>query len=307
MFKTIGSLDGVAAKLSHFIDASALLAEEKARMKDTVESAILPFLKLQTQPSGKSTVKPLSSLAPMLVQWTEASKTLISTLPTEQLFPVVDLWRIGLLSPTVGVWVSGEHASTPDITSSIIHEFLNKAELKPLPRSFILTLLKCFSNAFSTFPLSRRLLAPGPLRERLTDLAISQLLEGESHIRAIAASLVFNIASCIQTQREETEKNRFIPQSHDGFDAEWEIEVVSAIVEGIRCEENEEIRKFSASSKSRSFTVTQSTGWLPALVSSFGCLRHMRTSYRNYWMYFGFEICWRRKLPRWPRRLTSSA
>ena len=307
VFKKIGSLDTVVAKLTHFIGALELPAEEKARMKDMVESKILPFLKLQTLPSGKSTLKPLSSLTPVLVEWAEASKMLISNLPTEQLFPVVDLWRIAFLNPTVGVWVSGEYASTPDTNPSIIHEFLNKAELKPLPRSFILTLLKCFSNAFSVFPLSQRLLAPGPLREKLTDLAIPQLLEEENQIRAIAASLVFNIASCIQTQRAEAEKRRLIPQFHNGFDAEWELEVVSAIIEGIRREKNEEIRKFLVGSKSHSFKVAQSTGWLLASGSSFGCLRHMRTSYRNYWKYFRFEACWRRKLPQWPRRLTSSA
>jgi desumoylating isopeptidase 1 len=307
MFKAIGSLDAVATKLFHFIGASELPAEEKARMKDTIESATLPFLKLQILPSGKSAVKPLSALAPMLTEWTEASKTLISTLPTEQLFPLVDLWRIGLLSPTVGIWVSGQHASTPDITSTFIHDFLKKAELKPLPRSFILTLLKFFSNAFSVSPLSQRLLAPGPLREKLTDLAISQLLEEENQIRATAASLVFNIASCTQTQRAETGRSHSIRRFHEGLDAEWEIEVVSAVIEGIRREENEEIRKYSAGPKSRSFKVTQSIGWLPVWGSSFGCLQHMRTSYRNYWKYFRLESCWRRKPPQWLRRLTSSA
>jgi hypothetical protein len=98
MFGTIASLDAVVTKLAHFIDSSELRAEEKARMKDTIESATLPFLKLQVLPSGKSTVKPLSSLAPVLTEWMDASKTLISALPTEQLFPVVDLWRIGFLN-----------------------------------------------------------------------------------------------------------------------------------------------------------------------------------------------------------------
>jgi len=119
--------------------------------------------------------------------------------------------------------------------------FLRKTEVKPLPWSFALTLLKCLSNAFGVPPLSRRLLAPGPLREKLTDFAISQLLEEENKVRTAAASLVFNIASCTQTQREEAGKAGPIPQFHTGPDAEWEIEVVSAVIEGIRREENEEI------------------------------------------------------------------
>jgi len=241
IFSSVDSLDVVAAKLYHFIDSSDLSVEEKVRVKDVIESTTLPFLKLQIPSSGKSTVKPLSSLAPMLVKWTDASKTLISALPAEQLFPVVDLWRIGFLSTPVGVWVSGELATAPGITSSIIDEFLRKTEPKPLPRSFIRTLLKCLSNAFGASPLSRRLLTPGTLRDKLTDLAISQLLEEQTQIRTAAASLLFNIASCVQTQRGEMGEDDSIPQFHAGLDAEWEVEVVSAVIEGIRREESEEI------------------------------------------------------------------
>ena len=280
--------------------------EEKAKLKGVIESATLPFLKLQILPSGKSTVKTPSSLAPMLIEWTAASKTLFSALPIDQLFPVVDLWRIGFLSTTVGAWVSGEDASAPDMNSSIVHEFLRKVELKPLPRSFILTLLKCLSNTFGIFSLSRQLLAPGPLREQLTDLVISQLLEEENQIRATAASLVFNIASCTQIQRVKTGKNGSIPQFHAEFDAEWEIEVVSAVIEGIRREENEEIRKFSAGSKSRPVKVIQSIDWLPVSDFSFDCLRRTRASYRNYWKYSRSGSCWRRKPPRWRGKLRLS-
>jgi hypothetical protein len=304
MFRTIASLDAVVNKLSHFIDTSELGVEEKARIKETIESATLPFLKLQILPSGKSTVKPLSSLAPMLTEWTDASKTLISVLPAEQLFPVVDLWRLGFLSTTVGTWVSEELVGTPGATSSIISEFLYKTELKPLPRSFVVTLLKCFSNAFGAPALSQRLLAPGPLREKLTDLAISQLLEEDNLVRTTAASLVFNIASSTQAQRADTAKNYFVPQAPTGADVEWEIEVVSAVIEGIRREESEEIREFSFSSKNRLAESTQSIGSSPVSDSSFGCPQHMEVSYRNYWRCSRFGNCWRRKHPRWRRRPT---
>ena len=246
-------------------------------MKEKIESATLPFLKLQVSPSGKSTVKPLSSLAPMLVEWTDDSKTLVSALPTEQLFPVVDLWRIGFLSTEVGAWISGVDYSAPEIADSIIHEFLKKAELKPLPRSFIITLLKCFSNAFGVFPLSRRLLEPGPLRDKLTDLAISQLLEEEKQIRAVAASLVFNMVSSTQTQRAETGKNGSIPQSHTEFNIEWETEVLSAVIEGIRREESEEIRKFSASFEG---SLNQNHP-VHRLVASLGFLLRLSPAYEN--------------------------
>ena len=256
--------------------------EEKARIKDTIGSVTLPFLKLQIIPSGKSAVKPLSSLAPMLTEWANASTTLASALPIEQLFPMVDLWRLGFLSTTLGTWVSEELVRTPGATSNIIYEFLNKAESKPLPRPFVLTLLKCFSNAFGTPALSQRLLAPGPLREKLTDLAISQLLEEDSLVRTTAASLVFNIASSVQAQRVDIGKGGFFPQTPMGVDIEWEIEVVSAVIEGIRREEGEEIREFYVSSKDHLVEVTQSIGSLLALGSSSGCHQHMKTTYRNY-------------------------
>lgn len=244
MFRAIASLNAVAKKLAHLIDSSELQADEKTKIKDTIQSAVLPFLELQITASGKSTVMPVSSLAPLLTEWTLASKTLISALPTEQLFPVVDLWRIGFLTPTVGAWVSEAPASTPGATSSIVSELLHQTRLKPLPRSFVLTLLKFLCNAFGTPALSQQLLSPGPLRDNLTDLVVSQLLEEENQVRTTAASLVFNIACCTQMHREGAGKQEFNPQIYSGVDAEWEIEVVSAVIEGIRREKSEEIREF---------------------------------------------------------------
>ena len=302
MFRTIASLDAVVTKLFHFIDTSELRAEEKARIKDTIESATLPFLRLQILPSGKSTVKPLSSLAPMLTEWAASSKILLSALPIEQLFPIIDLWRLGFLSTTVGTWVSEELENPPDATPSIISEFLNKAASKPLPRPFVLTLLKSLCNAFGTPALTQRLLAPGQLREKLTDLTISQLLEEDNLIRTTAASLVFNIASSSRAQRASTGKNSSVPQTPTEIDVEWEIEIVSAVIERIGREENEEIREFSVSSKNHLVEATQSTGSLLVLDSSFSCPQRMRISYRNYWRCFRFGNCWRTKRPRWLRR-----
>jgi hypothetical protein len=252
IFRTIASLDAVTAKLSHFIDSSDLQVGEKTRIKDVIESSVLPFLRLQVLPPGKSTVKPLSSLSQMLREWTDFSKILTSVLAIEQLFPVIDLWRIGFLNPTVGTWVSEEHAGGSGVTSSIIYEFLKKAELQPLPRSFVITLLKCFSNALGILPLSRRLMTPGPLREKLTSLAITQLLEQDNQVRAAASSLVFNIASCTQVLRVETGSNNPAPKIHAGSDAEWEMELVSVIVEGVRREQSEETRTLPVGSKKRS-------------------------------------------------------
>ena len=293
MFRTIASLDAVVTKLSHFIDASGLREEEKTRIKGTIESSALPFLKLQVLPYGKSTVKPVSSLAPMLTEWADVSKTLIIALPTEQLFPVVDLWRLAFLSTTVGTWILEE----PVGTRWIISEFLEKAGVKSLPRPFVLTLLKCLSNAFCTPGLSRRLLAPGLLREKLTDLAISQLLEEDNLVRTAAASLIFNIASSTQVQRADIGKSGFVPHVPTGADVEWEIEVVSAVIEGIRREEGEEIREFSVTLKDHPVEATQSIGWLQVLDSSFGCPQHTKLSYRNYWRCFRLGSCWRGKRP----------
>lgn len=303
MFRTIASLDAVVTKLAQFIDSSELRVEEKAKIKDTIESATLPFLRLQILPSGKTIVKPPSSLAPMLTEWTNASKTLIFALPTEQLFPVVDLWRIGLLDPTVGTWVSEEHARTPGTTSTI-SEFLDKAHFRPLPRPFVLTLLKCLCNAFGSPALSQQLLSPSPIRDKLTDIVISQLLEEDNLIRTTAAGLVFNIASSTQAQREDAGRNGPSLQNYPGADAEWEIEVVSAVIEGIRREESEEIREFSASSKNRLVEATQSIDWSLVSDSSFGCPWHMKINYHNYWRCSRFGNCWRRKHPRWRRRPT---
>jgi len=109
--------------------------------------------------------------------------------------------------------------------------------------------------------LSQLLSAPGQLREKLTNLAISQLLEEDNLVRTTAASLVFNIVSRIHAQREGTGEDGSVPRTHTGVDSEWEIEVVSAVIEGIRREESEEI--------------------LHRLVASLGFLLRLSPAYEN--------------------------
>lgn len=99
------------------------------------------------------------------------------------------------------------------------------------------------SNAFATTILAQRVLRSGKTRDDLTSFLITNLLNEEASVRTAAASLAFNVAASIQQTRVNTIRDGLIGASDEG-DGDWEVELISAIVEAIQREESEEVGKF---------------------------------------------------------------
>jgi hypothetical protein len=96
------------------------------------------------------------------------------------------------------------------------------------------------SNAFATTALAQRILRSGTTREELTAFLITNLLNEDAVVRTAAASLVFNISASVQQSRVRNLQSGLIG-SADSADGDWEVELVSAIVEAVGREDNEEV------------------------------------------------------------------
>ena len=115
---------------------------------------------------------------------------------------------------------------------------LSSQEAPATVRPYMLTTLRFLSNAFSSDQLARVLLSAK--RTAVTALLVSSLLHADASVRTAAASLAFNVASFLQKGRLEAVRARYGPFTGSDDEGEWEVELVSAVLEGIANEKQSE-------------------------------------------------------------------
>lgn len=255
LFTQVPAFDSVLAKLASYIDASSPSAETQGA-KDKLSTSLSSYLKVRFPTADKTasvngTKRPLAS--PQLVaSWAEASCTLSNALPTAQLFPLVDLWRLALLEDAVGTWCAT--AASP---SNPVHIFLDKVlqvhgESYMDARNFILVTLRMLVNAFASPLLAKNLLATGAhagKRGETTKMLVSSLLHDDAAVRTAAASLAFNVSAFLQKSRVDKVRGTnpgsgFVGSIDAEDDGEWEVELVSAVLEALSNEtQSEEVGK----------------------------------------------------------------
>ncbi|KAG7088268.1 hypothetical protein E1B28_012282 [Marasmius oreades] len=225
LFSQVPNLDAVANKLLSSITS----VNNSERVKQIITGSVVPYLK------SRSSTKALPTV---LVAWTEVTSTLSSSLPPESLFPLVDMWRLALLDPAVATWCAANFSSSPLVTLSRV---ASKLSIQQCPRPYALTLLRLLSNAFSSNVLAPRFFI-GNFRLEVIALVIPSLLHGDGSVRNSGASLAFNMAAFLQTGRAEAVRNSNGGGTvkSDMEDEEWEIEMVSAVVEAIDREKTSE-------------------------------------------------------------------
>jgi desumoylating isopeptidase 1 len=249
LFSQVPALDTVFNKLASFVSASSLSDESRNQVAGTLSQTVLPYLKSRFAMEKKSTLP--SATTNVLASFASATKTIVTALPLKELFPVVDMWRLAFLDPAVGTWCASlpSGVDRPDPISI----FLNKGneDLDKAPRNYVLTLLRLLCNAFSSAVVAKRLLSnaipsggTAPLRNRLTTFLISTLLHQDAAVRTASASLAFNVAA--YRQRGRVDKVRGAKSNYEeDEDGDWEVEMVSAVVEAIgREKESEEVGAF---------------------------------------------------------------
>lgn len=88
--------------------------------------------------------------------------------------------------------------------------------------------LRLLSNAFASPKLAKTLFST--MRAELTDVLVPSLLHVDGAVRMAAASLAFNVAAYFQKGRVDRLKGNVISVQED---EEWEVEIVSAVVEAL--------------------------------------------------------------------------
>ncbi|KAH6911566.1 thioredoxin family protein [Coprinopsis sp. MPI-PUGE-AT-0042] len=244
LFTQVPAIDTVIAKLSGFIDSASWPAsahQSPAAVKEVLSGNVATYLKARSAAAGKA--PPPAATPGLLVHWSQVTETLVSVLPIETLFPLLDIWRLALLDPATGTWISTSPSPNP-VTTFLPMAIESVQTPSKQSRNYNLIILRLFSNCFAS-PQGSRWLMSSPVRERLTHVLIPSLLHEDAAIRTAAASLAFNTASYLQKLRiEAVQAGRRWNVDTEGGEAmvDWQVEMASAIVEALEREkENEEV------------------------------------------------------------------
>lgn len=217
------------AKLSGFIDgvASWTGPATQAQVKQALSTTVLPFLKASTATPAQ---QPKST---SFDHWPALTSSLATNLQLNQLFPLVDIWRIALLNASFSAW-----NATKEVQDGSLKCFVDKAlQAEEVPRNYLLTLLRMLANVFSNRVLAREVILFA--REGSTKVLVDALLHDDPTVRTAAASLGFNVASYLQKLRVDKVKARDNSENAEENE-EWELEVVVAVLNAIEQETSSE-------------------------------------------------------------------
>ena len=116
-------------------------------------------------------------------------------------------------------------------------EVLETGEISKGRRNYVVTVLRLLCNTFSNAVLTRSILTDDRLRPILTGVLVQSLLWEDGSVRTAASSMAFNVAAWLQKGRVRDGREEDQDQ-----DEEWEMELISAVVEGLGREKyNEEV------------------------------------------------------------------
>jgi desumoylating isopeptidase 1 len=256
LFSQVPTWDAALGKLNSFIDADTCAPElDRSNVKGILSGKVVPFLRARFPAQGQSKT-PNSSppQAEMLSQWNSATVALSKALPLPEMFPLVDFWRLGLLDVPVSSWVAAAgNKGTTDVTDLLLHMAISVLEISsPSSRNLILITLRLLANGFANTSLARHLLDPTlkpsrlrhSARQNMTDFLVPTLLHADAPVRTAAASLAFNIAAHYQRPLVEAQRNgkkgEPVADSEGEGQGDWEVEIVSAVVEALAREKQSE-------------------------------------------------------------------
>ncbi|KAK0508026.1 hypothetical protein JMJ35_009915 [Cladonia borealis] len=148
----------------------------------------------------------------------------LQTLPPENLFPLIDLFRVAL----VDTRLSGYFAE--DSSSTILSILTKVVELdSSCPYTLRIVTLHMACNLFTSQLFPPKLLADDALSTPLIQLVTSSLLDTDhSPVRVAAASLAFNIAAANHLRRT-AEQEDLLPES-------GQVELMASLLEAMRKE-----------------------------------------------------------------------
>ena len=232
LFKQAPNFDAALTKFISFVDATSGVPNVGA-VKSTISTSFVPFLKRRFGTPPVTSATPTATIA----QWSSATLALVTAMPASQLFPLADFWRLAVLDLSVVTALT----ASPQVLSLLIGKAASALDAAD-SRNTALTVLRLATNALANDALARVLLPAA------SALLIPALLHSDARVRAAAASLAFNAAALVQRPLMSAARaGKRIPATSaagDDFggarDAEWEIEILSALVEALGQERESE-------------------------------------------------------------------
>ncbi|KAH9080432.1 DUF862-domain-containing protein [Lactarius deliciosus] len=165
-------------------------------------------------------------------------------LPAASLFPLLDVWRLAILEPTIA-----------QVTLAPLVQVLSSTDASS-PRATLLTLLQ----------------------QALTGVLVHTLLHPDRLVRVAAASLGFNVGAWVQKGRIARARGDDVVNGlREGEeDGEWEVELVSAVAEALANEEESEdaVHRLTAT---LAFLIRLSPFYQDQLVTLLGVLQVQET------------------------------
>ena len=213
-----------------FIDSTPSV-QNPTVLKDDLAKTMFPWLKSRYAEKSKVTT---TTSPEVVAAFGRTVTALVAELPAASLFPLLDVWRLAILEPTIA----------PVTLAPLVKVLSSTNEsVSSSPRATLLTLLRLATNSLGT-SLSRSLLASDVrARVALTGVLVQALLHPDRLVRVAAASLGFNVGAWVQKGRlarakgEDAVINGLRESEEDG---EWEVELVSAVAEALANEEESE-------------------------------------------------------------------
>ncbi|KAG9102103.1 hypothetical protein FRC06_002319 [Ceratobasidium sp. 370] len=154
----------------------------------------------------------------------KASDALLAAAPPQELFPLLDLWRLALLIDGFATRCTIDISGLANVLGTVA------AHMEKLgssaPKALALTGLRLQSNVSANSVLLRRLVQHN--RASFTQILVSGLLHGDAGVRTAASTLVFNVGTHLQRSRRKA------PTRPDPVeDGDWEVEVLTAVLENL--------------------------------------------------------------------------
>lgn len=215
-------------KLVSFIDSTPSV-QNSTVLKDDLTRTMFPWLKQRYAEKSKAT----ATSPEVVAAFGRTVTALAAELPAASLFPLLDVWRLAILEPTIA---QATLAPLVQVLSS------TNESVASSPRATLLTLLRLTTNGLGT-SLSRSLLASDDrARAALTGVLVQTLLHPDRLVRVAAASLGFNVGAWVQKGRIARARGDDVVNGlREGEeDGEWEVELVSAVAEALANEEESE-------------------------------------------------------------------
>ncbi|KAL1863373.1 hypothetical protein Plec18170_000208 [Paecilomyces lecythidis] len=211
-------------KLTNYVTYKKIPPLEKLLQKigphgeDPTTQSVVDFIKARNSNIPAETPIPnLSSLAAFI-------QSTFPSLPSDIHFAFVDLMRLAFLDPRV----SGFFAEEPE-QKTLLTLLSRSNDISSCPYNLRIVMLQLTCNLFTTPLYPEQIVSYQPLRETCIRLLTGCLLDSQTNLRVVAASLAYNLAAFNHNERFEGRSDKFSEGD--------QVELVASLLEAIGTEE----------------------------------------------------------------------